>query len=158
MDCTFYTDEGVLNFRVCAVVIHDNCLLATRGGGTPYYFLPGGRVKIGETVDEAIVRETKEEFDADVKIVRPLWFYQDFYTEEVCNKRFHEICVYYLVDVSQTDLPKNGCFVKIEENDKINYFEWLPFDRVKTEKLHPSFIKEKLYDLPETLTIGEIRE
>ena len=43
MDLTFQTDSGVFNYRVCAMILHDNRILAMQDDRSPYYYLPGGR-------------------------------------------------------------------------------------------------------------------
>ena len=53
MDITFKTEQGRFNYRVCGMIIHDNKILAMHDQRSPYYYLPGGRVKLGETVEEA---------------------------------------------------------------------------------------------------------
>lgn len=78
MDLTFRAEDGVFNYRVCAVIKYDNKLLAMKNERTPYYYLPGGRVMLHESAEAAIVRELKEELDIDANVVRLLWFAQSF--------------------------------------------------------------------------------
>ena len=153
MDLTFRTPEGIFNYRVCAIILHNNTLLATKNNNTPYYFLPGGRVKLHETAEEAIQREIFEELGIQGKIIRPLWLNQGFFTEDVTQEKFHELCIYYLIDVSETDLPTRGeSFVRYE-NKKRYFYEWIPLSRLKDEYLYPLFIKEKIHDLPQNFTM-----
>ena len=153
MDLTFKTDDGIFNYRVCAVILHENSILATKNEGTPYYYLPGGRVKLHETAEAAIERELYEELGVHGKTVRPLWLNQGFFTEDVTGQRFHELCLYYLVDISDTTLLSQGrCFTRTED-DRQYLYQWLPLSDLKDEYLYPLFIKEKIHDLPQNLTI-----
>jgi 8-oxo-dGTP pyrophosphatase MutT (NUDIX family) len=153
MDITFKTEQGRFNYRVCGMIIHNNKILAMHDQRSPYYYLPGGRVKLGETVEEAVLREIREELGIDAKIVRPLWFNQGFFTEDVTGEQFHEICLYFLMDISQTDLLSRGEQFVLNENNQRHTFEWLDFDRLKDEYFYPTFLREKIFNLPEDLTI-----
>ena len=153
LDCTFQTAEGKFNYRVCAIIIHNCKLLAMHNERTPYYFLPGGRVRLHEQAEDAVVREVKEELGIDAAILRPLWLNQSFFTEDVTGERFHELCLYYLMDVSKTGLVEKGDSFTLLEGEHTNRFRWLEFERLKTEYLYPLFLKEKIFDLPERLTM-----
>lgn len=153
MDITFKTENGRFNYRVCAVIINDNKLLAMHDENAPYYYLPGGRVTLHETAEDAVLREIKEEMGIDAKILRPLWVNQGFFTEDVSGEQFHELCIYFLVDVSHTDLLRKGARFRMYEQRHVHDFEWLPFERLKEEYLYPCFIKEKIFDLPDSLVL-----
>ena len=108
MDITFHTAEGIFNYRVCGIILHDGKILAMRNPRTPYYYLPGGRVRLHEAAEDALSRELREELEVDARIIRPLWLNQGFFVEDVTGERFHELCLYYLVDISHTDLLSKG--------------------------------------------------
>jgi 8-oxo-dGTP diphosphatase len=58
---------------VGAVCIHDDALLLVRRGSGPAageWAVPGGRVELGETLHEAVVRETSEETGVEVVVDR----------------------------------------------------------------------------------------
>ena len=57
VDITFITGNEKFNYRVCAMMISDGKILAMRDDRSPYYYLPGGRVAMGETAEVAVVRE-----------------------------------------------------------------------------------------------------
>ena len=153
MDLTFKTDAGIFNYRVCAIILHEDKLLATKDQNSPYFYLPGGRVKLHEAAEDAIVREVREELNIEPQIIRPLWLNQGFFTEDVTGVRFHELCLYYLVDISETDLLTRGdCFTMLESG-RPHYYEWIPLSCLKEEYLYPLFIKEKIFTLPEHLTV-----
>ncbi len=153
MDITFRTEDGRFNYRVCAVIINDNKILAMKNENTPYFYLPGGRVALHETAENAVLRELKEELDIDAKIIRPLWVNQSFFDEEVTGEKFHKICIYFLVDIADTNLINRGYKFKGTEKKHIHNFEWLAFERLKDEYLYPLFIKEKIFNLPKTLEL-----
>ena len=46
---------------------------------------------MGETAEDAVVREMEEELEIQAKIVRPLWLNQGFFTEDVDRLNYHEI-------------------------------------------------------------------
>lgn len=153
MDTTFKTDEGRFNYRVCAIIVNDNKLLAMQDERSPYYYLPGGRVNLHETAEGAVLRELREELDIEAEIIRPLWLNQSFFVEDVNKERYHEICLYFLMDISRTELLEKGERFILTEGKQKHFFEWLPFEKLKSEYLYPTFIKDKIYDLPQGLTM-----
>ncbi len=153
MDLSFRVDDGKFNYRVCAMMISDGAILAVHDERSPYFYLPGGRVKMGETAEQAVIREVREELHIAPKIIRPLWLNQAFFTEDVDHLRYHELCVYFLLDISETDLLAKGKRFTSREGERIHTFEWLKFDRLKDEYFYPLFLKQEIFHLPETFTI-----
>lgn len=153
MDITFRTPEGRFNYRVCAVILWEGKLLAMRDECAPYFYLPGGRTALHETAQEAVLRELREELGIEARIERPLWLDQAFFTESVSGERYHELCLYFLVDVSQTPLLSWGeCFARTE-GKHLHRFQWLPFAQLEQEHLYPLFIKKEIFRLPEQLEL-----
>lgn len=153
MDITFKTPEGRFNYRACAVIIHDEKLLVMKDRRSPYFYLPGGRVLLHETAESAVLREVREELGIAASIIRPLWMVQSFFTEDVTGEQFHELCLYCLVDVTNTELLSRGGVFPGAEGEKGQQFTWLPFERVEREYLYPMFIKKRIRDLPKQLTL-----
>ena len=153
MDISFTCEDRKFNYRVCALIISDNKILAMHDERSPYYYLPGGRVKLGETAEQAVIREVQEELSITAKIIRPLWLNQAFFTEDVDNLRYHELCIYFLMDVSDTDLAEKGERFTLHERHHTHEFEWLDFERLKDEYFYPTFLKKEIYKLPNELTL-----
>ena len=140
MDISFKIGNEKFNYRVCAMIISDGKILAMHDERSPYYYLPGGRVAIGETAENAVIREVWEELGVTPKIVRPVWLNQAFFTEDVDNLHYHELCIYFLMDITDTDLLSRGKKFTINEGDRIHTFEWLGFAQLKDEYFYPSVL------------------
>ena len=98
MDISFHVSGEKFNYRVCGILVSDGKILAMKDERSPCYYLPGGRVALGETAEQAVCRELREELAVEARIVRPLWLHQSFYTEEVDHLRYHELCLYFLTE------------------------------------------------------------
>ena len=153
MDISFNQESQKFNYRVCAMIISGNKILAMHDERSPYFYLPGGRVKMGETAEQAVIREVREELRVTLKINRPLWLNQAFFTEDADVVRYHELCIYFLMDITDTDLQENGNSFILTEGKHIHTFEWLEFDRLKDEYFYPIFLKKEIFNLPDAFTI-----
>lgn len=56
------------------IVLKDSSLLLTKRRDVPLWVLPGGGIEVGETPEEACLREVKEETGLSVKIIRQSHF------------------------------------------------------------------------------------
>ncbi len=158
MDITFETEAGRFNYRVCAVLLDGERILAMHDERSPYFYLPGGRVRMGERAEDAVLREVREELGIEARILRPLWLCQSFFNEDVAHVDYHELCLYFLLDISGTDLLSRGDRFRGPELRHVHDFEWLPFDRLREEYFYPLFLKTEIFHLPEQLTLRTDRE
>ncbi len=78
-------------FVVAAIIKKDNKILATQRGYGEFEGLwefPGGKIEEGETKEEALVREIKEELNADILVEKFAldleWQYPNFYLYMSC--------------------------------------------------------------------------
>lgn len=77
-----------------AVIIKDEKILLIKRGFDPFkgsWALPGGFIEYGETVEEATVREVKEETGLDVEPVKLI----GVYSSPDRDPRFHTITIAY---------------------------------------------------------------
>lgn len=153
MDISFKQANQKFNYRVCAIIISENKILAMHDERSPYFYLPGGRVALGETAEHAVVREVREELGIASKISRPLWLNQAFFTEDVDGLRYHELCIYFLMDISDTDLYKKDAAFTLTEGTHTHTFEWLKFEQLKNKYFYPLFLKDEIFNLPKEFTI-----
>jgi len=81
---------------VDAIIIHEEKLVLIKRKNPPYkgqFALPGGFVDIGETVEDAVIRETKEETGLDVKTVKLIGVYSD----PKRDPRSHTVSICFIV-------------------------------------------------------------
>jgi len=68
-----------------------------------FYALPGGFVEIGETVEDACIREVKEETNINVKIIKLIGVFSD----PKRDPRGHTVTIAYLCEpISKKEEPK----------------------------------------------------
>lgn len=148
MDISFLTGNERFNYRVCAVILNDGKILAMQDEGSSYYYPPGNFVKPKEKAEAVVVREIKEKLNITAKISRPLWLTHGFFKEEVDGLRYHEPCIYYLMDISDTDLLSRGNRFSRQEGSRRYVFEWLKFEQLQHVHFYPVFLKKHIFDLP----------
>ena len=153
MDISFKVENQKFNYRVCAVILSENQILAMRDERSPYFYLPGGRVKMGETAEQAVIREVWEELGVSLKISRPLWLNQSFFTKDTDGLRYHEICICFLMDTADAGLlERQNTFTRTEGADT-HIFKWLEIAQLKDETFYPLFLKKEIFNLPDGFTI-----
>ena len=134
-DIIFDVDGVLFSYRVGGVLIKDNKILLTKGGND--YSLPGGHNQIGETSQETIVREFKEETGLDVEPLNVISTYENFWKWE--DKDCHQLCIYYklkMVDETQELVPNP------DTND--TKFIWLELEKLKSVNLYPIGISDRI--------------
>ena len=119
---------------VAAVIIANKKVFATQRGYGEFkgkWEFPGGKIEQGETNEEALIREIREELNVEIKVSNLIqtinYDYPDFHIVMYCYKSF--------IGAGEPKLLEHeaACWVTKDEIDKL---EWLPADLkiVKTVK------------------------
>jgi ADP-ribose pyrophosphatase YjhB (NUDIX family) len=131
------------NFHYCVrgILKQDNKFLIMKVNDAEYYHLSGGHVEIGETSEQAVIREMKEELGFDTKIDKLVCINEQFYEKK--DSKNHSIIFYYVV------IPTNPIVIEdkiLIENDKgkavKNELKWVTVDELKDIDLKPPHIKD----------------
>jgi len=82
--------------------------------GAGFYYVPGGHVKMGERINDSLVREVKEECGLDVIVENFVWVEENF-------EGPHHVTLYY-----QTRLINSNQEPKNMEPHKCEGWQWFP--------------------------------
>ena len=109
------------------------------------YAFPGGHVALGETNEQTLIREFKEEMGADIKVGELKWVGELFFPWG--DKQCHQVCHYYEVEITDAETSKSGCFTGLElhENKEFNIeFHWMPIEKLDNCQIYPTQAVEML--------------
>ncbi len=114
---------------VGVIIVKDNKVLfqkriGAHGEGT--WSFPGGHLEFNETFEECAKRETKEEFDVELKNVRFATLTNDFFLKE--DK--HYITIFMIGEIASGE-------VKIMEPDKTKEFSWFAWEDAPSPLFEP---------------------
>ena len=151
-DITYPSSDGVFNLRVGAIILQNEKVLMVTNDRDPYYYSVGGRVKLHETLEDAIIREVFEETDVAFEIGRLVWIYENFFTitgGANDGKRYHELSFFYLMKPKSEATITSGSYTNDGAKEQL---EWLSLNRLNDYELYHEMFKTELRNLPKTPT------
>lgn len=113
--------------NVAAAIIHsgDKILATQRAKGefAGGWEFPGGKIELGETPEDAVIREIKEELDVEIKVE------EQVYTVEYDYPHFHLTMPCFFAEVVEGDIKllEHAQF-KWLTKETLDTVEWLPAD------------------------------
>lgn len=138
-------EEGILNIRVGAIIMKDDRFLMVENDRFDHLYSVGGRIKFGETAEEAVVREVFEETGRKMEIDRLGFIHENFFPGDSLKKQgniVHEISFFFYMNVPTDFEPVCDSFT--EDGDK-ERLVWIRADHQK--KYYPEFFKTELANL-----------
>ena len=150
-DILYKEEYGVFSYRVAGICVQNGkVLLQTTTGEDKSFAFPGGHVAFGETNAETLIREFKEEIGADITVGALKWVAEVFFPWG--KKPCHQICLYYMVDILNPEIPGEGKFLGKEQMEGRSFeleFHWVPLEEAAELELYPTDCRELLLTLDE---------
>ncbi len=126
-----YPDQPVVG--VGAVIVQDQKIVLIKRGNEPSrgkWTIPGGLVELGESVEEAVIRETKEETNLEVENPELIDVVDNVDLDQQGRVKYHYVIIDYLARI------KGGDIAAASDAEELR---WVPFDEVESYNLTASF-------------------
>ena len=126
---------------VAAIIVRDGRIFATQrgyGDWKDWWEFPGGKIEPGESTEDALKREIREELATEIEVDELLT------TVEYDYPKFHLTMHCYLCTIISGDLSllehEDARWLALDELDCV---KWLPADKDVIEKLSTTFAMQK---------------
>jgi 8-oxo-dGTP diphosphatase len=126
-----YPDQPVVGIGVA--IIKDGKIVLIKRGNEPSkgkWSVPGGLVELGEKLEDAVVREAKEETCLEVENPRLIDVVDNVDLDEYGKVKYHYVIIDYLIQV------KSGTIQAASDAAELR---WVPFEEVENYNLTASF-------------------
>lgn len=141
-----------LRVRSCGLIVRNNALLLlqirTPARPAPVWMPPGGEVRFGESLTEAVVREVREEAGLDVRPGR-LSLIQEF-----LHSPWHAVEFYFCCEITGGTLRMGSDPERSDADQILLGAEFFPFDKLSSLEVHPEALARNPLDL--TRAHGEV--
>ena len=141
-DMTVPCEDGLINLRVGAIIMKNGKILMVGNDRAPYLYSVGGRIKFGETSEEAVVREVFEETGVKMEVDRLGFIHENYFygdAESNLGKLIYEVSYFYYMKVSEDFEPVCGSFT---DDNCEEHLRWVsPEDSIT---VYPTFFKTEL--------------
>jgi len=142
-DMSVQCDDGIINIRVGAIIMKDGKLLMVGNKMHPeYLYSVGGRIKFGETAEEAVVREVLEETGVHMEVDRLGFVHENYFIGDSpakLGKLIYEISFFFYMKVPEEFEPISNSFTEDGNEESL---QWIEPDSNIT--IYPEFFKTEL--------------
>ena len=141
-DMTVPLGGGLLNIRAGAILPKDGRFLMVGSPRADYLYSVGGRVKFGETAEEAVVREVYEETGVRMAVERLGFVHENYFLDDRPGHEgtpIYEISFYFYMNVPEDFTPRR---MRFADDGGEEFLIWVAPDTEKT--VYPPFFPQAL--------------
>lgn len=129
--------EGVTELIVRLVIRREGKILFCKNNVTSGYYLPGGHVEFGDTLEKTIYKETAEELgwtEEDIKNISFKGYLENSYMNKEGTETHHELNMIFDVQIGES--------VQAESQESHIDFEWVEVSNIPNIKILPATISK----------------
>lgn len=134
-----------------AIILEDGSVLLNRcrrADGSVYYDLPGGGQKIYENLEQALIREVKEETGYDVKVDKFIGLAEEIYTSDYLREKYPEY-THRILHIFKADIIDDKKDQPTEKDYEMEECTWVPLSNMECIETCPACLKDLLINLSE---------
>lgn len=138
-DILFEENDYMFSYRVAGICVQNGKVLIHKPANEDSFAFPGGHVAYGETNEETLIREFREEIGADISVNNLKWVQENFFPWG--EKKCHQICLYYIVTINGGNIPTDGVFTGREKlrsrgSSELEFY-WKSIDELANIRMFP---------------------
>ena len=143
-DITLPIEDGFVNLRVGAIIQKGGKLLLVGNAKNDYDYSVGGRIRFGETAEEAVVREVREETGRALAIDRLGFVHENYFYGDIPgvnrDRLIYEVSFYFYMKVPEDFEPVGESAT--DEGRVRETMQWVSPDDPRT--IYPEFYRTEL--------------
>ena len=142
-DCGFTNENKWFRYRAAAIIVEEGSVLFAGNEIDDYLYSIGGAVHMGETAEDAVIREVLEETGVRYEIDHLAVIHDNFFCDNTSSLKgldCHEISFYFVMKPRGTKVLSSDSYTMgVREN-----MHWIPISELDNYKAFPTFMKEFL--------------
>ncbi len=144
-DWSFSAGDTECGVRTVGVLIKNGRILLQRECSGDEYALPGGHIRLGETLESGLIREYKEETGANIAVKRLLWIEEVFWEHN--GKKLHQLAFYFLIEEQEgSEICGTDEFVGHKDDSNV-LIGWTDIEKINEIKVYPEFLKKEIKNI-----------
>lgn len=127
---------------VYGFILKDDKMVLLQNKSMDKFWFPGGGVEIGETLEEALQREIKEETGLEVRVVKQLFFKENFFYYQPLDEAYQAYLFFFLCElIGDENMTDDDPVLELKTEKP----RWVPLSDIPKEKI--SDLEDDLYPI-----------